>query len=90
MLFTFWGFVVLSTFHFIHNEHIIACLFVNILFLDLYLVCSPLIPELKEKDLMQEKNFEHIFKNDMGFYRVIYLDSVVKLDRYLNDSSLIH
>ena len=70
LLFTFLSFVIISTFHFIHNKHIVAGLFISVLFLDLYLVCSPLIPELKEKDLVQEKNFEHVFKNDKGFYRV--------------------
>ena len=70
LLFTILGFVTLSTFHFIHNKHIVAGVFISILFLDLYLVCSPLIPELNEKDLAQEKNFEYVFEKDKGFYRV--------------------
>jgi hypothetical protein len=70
LLFTFLGFVIISTFQFIHNKHIVAGLFITMLFLDLYLVCSPLIPELKEKDFAQEKNFEHVFESDNSFFRV--------------------
>jgi len=70
LLFTFLGFVILSTFHFVHNKHIVAALFISILFLDLYLVCSPLIHELKEKDLVKAKSFEHFFKSDNSFFRV--------------------
>lgn len=70
ILFTFASFVIVSTFHFIRNKHILAMLFLAILYLDLYSVCSPLIPKINEKDLLQENAFERTFKSDPGFYRV--------------------
>jgi len=70
LLFTFVALVVLSAFHHIHNKHIAAGLLITILFFDLFITFSPLIPELKETDIAQENDLEHIIMSDKSFFRV--------------------
>ncbi len=70
ILFLVCSLALLSTLFSVKNKESIARLFIAFLFIDLYLVYSPLIPRLSEKSLLKEMPFEQVFKEDPGQYRV--------------------
>jgi len=68
--FTITSFILFTLFCFIHNKQVMASMFIGVIFLDLYMVCSPLIPIADSKNLEQRNGFESIFNKDHDLYRV--------------------
>lgn len=70
VLFLISSLILLSLFSVLKDKHIITWLFIAVLFIDSYLVYSPLVPKLSEESLLMKKPFEPILERDSGLYRI--------------------